>query len=238
MSPWHGGDRHSFLSRQCRHDPYRLLRYDLDGPLQRDPPLLVKKHAVIQGMILVSRGPTARHPGLCSRYPRRIAGVGARPRPREEHRLRGPQHMSWGCSRDPRPLSLAFHPRLTPRVPHPRRLKGQGVLHPEKQILFTCLLLSTVYLNTGYRVSMYICCRDFGKCSLERESLYHLPQMASLFPMGAWWHHALGSPGAHPAHILVSGLSKNVLTLRSCFLIMIFICSIRISLFLFSCSFC
>uniref|UniRef100_A0A8C6MNC1 Chromosome 3 open reading frame 20 n=1 Tax=Moschus moschiferus TaxID=68415 RepID=A0A8C6MNC1_MOSMO len=41
---------------QCRHDPYRLLRYDLDGPLQRDPPLLVKKYAVMQGMILMFAG--------------------------------------------------------------------------------------------------------------------------------------------------------------------------------------
>ena len=57
MSSWHGGDGHSFLSRQCRHDPYRLLQYNLDSPLQRDPPLLVKKYAVMQGMVLVSRGP-------------------------------------------------------------------------------------------------------------------------------------------------------------------------------------
>uniref|UniRef100_A0A8C5KAC8 RIKEN cDNA 4930590J08 gene n=1 Tax=Jaculus jaculus TaxID=51337 RepID=A0A8C5KAC8_JACJA len=38
---------------QCRHDPYRLLRYDLDSPLQKDPPLMVKKFAVVQGMILM-----------------------------------------------------------------------------------------------------------------------------------------------------------------------------------------
>ncbi|XP_054585831.1 uncharacterized protein C3orf20 homolog isoform X2 [Eptesicus fuscus] len=38
---------------QCRHDPYRLLRYDLDSPLQKDPPLLVKKYAVMQGMVLM-----------------------------------------------------------------------------------------------------------------------------------------------------------------------------------------
>nr|XP_055200569.1 uncharacterized protein C3orf20 homolog [Nyctereutes procyonoides] len=41
---------------QCRHDPYRLLRYDLDSPLQREPPLLVKKYAVVQGMILMFAG--------------------------------------------------------------------------------------------------------------------------------------------------------------------------------------
>ncbi|KAM5231853.1 uncharacterized protein C3orf20 homolog [Hipposideros larvatus] len=41
---------------QCRHDPYRLLRYDLDSPLQRDPPLLVKKYAVVQGMVLMFAG--------------------------------------------------------------------------------------------------------------------------------------------------------------------------------------
>uniref|UniRef100_A0A8C9PZ95 Chromosome 3 open reading frame 20 n=1 Tax=Spermophilus dauricus TaxID=99837 RepID=A0A8C9PZ95_SPEDA len=39
---------------QCRHDPYRLLRYDLHGPLQKSPALLVKRFAVVQGMILVS----------------------------------------------------------------------------------------------------------------------------------------------------------------------------------------
>ncbi|XP_045435171.1 uncharacterized protein C3orf20 homolog isoform X3 [Pipistrellus kuhlii] len=41
---------------QCRHDPYRLLRYDLDSPLQKDPPLLVKKYAVMQGMVLMFAG--------------------------------------------------------------------------------------------------------------------------------------------------------------------------------------
>lgn len=40
---------------QCHHDPYRLLRYDLDSPLQKDPPLMVKKFAVIHGMVLVSK---------------------------------------------------------------------------------------------------------------------------------------------------------------------------------------
>ncbi|XP_006868749.1 PREDICTED: uncharacterized protein C3orf20 homolog [Chrysochloris asiatica] len=41
---------------QCRHDPYRLLRYDLDSPLQNDPPLLVKKYSVMPGMILMFAG--------------------------------------------------------------------------------------------------------------------------------------------------------------------------------------
>uniref|UniRef100_A0A8C3YMA0 Chromosome 3 open reading frame 20 n=1 Tax=Catagonus wagneri TaxID=51154 RepID=A0A8C3YMA0_9CETA len=41
---------------QCQHDPYRLLQYDLDSPLQRAPPLLVKKHAVVQGMVLMFAG--------------------------------------------------------------------------------------------------------------------------------------------------------------------------------------
>uniref|UniRef100_A0A8C0ZQM6 FAM194 C-terminal domain-containing protein n=1 Tax=Castor canadensis TaxID=51338 RepID=A0A8C0ZQM6_CASCN len=36
-----------------RHDPYRLLRYDLESPLQKDPPLLVKKYAVVRGMVLM-----------------------------------------------------------------------------------------------------------------------------------------------------------------------------------------
>ncbi|XP_060036621.1 uncharacterized protein C3orf20 homolog isoform X2 [Erinaceus europaeus] len=41
---------------QCRHDPFRLLRYDLDDALQKDPPLLVKKFAVVEGMILMFAG--------------------------------------------------------------------------------------------------------------------------------------------------------------------------------------
>uniref|UniRef100_G1PFX2 Chromosome 3 open reading frame 20 n=1 Tax=Myotis lucifugus TaxID=59463 RepID=G1PFX2_MYOLU len=41
---------------QCQHDPYRLLRYDLNSPLQKDPPLLVKKYAVMQGMVLMFAG--------------------------------------------------------------------------------------------------------------------------------------------------------------------------------------
>lgn len=56
-----GGDRHSF-SRQCRHDPYRLLQYDLDSPLQKNPPLLVKKYAVVPGMVLVSQSPEGDSP--------------------------------------------------------------------------------------------------------------------------------------------------------------------------------
>ncbi|XP_037682817.1 uncharacterized protein C3orf20 homolog [Choloepus didactylus] len=41
---------------QCWRDPYRLLRYDLDSPLQKVPPLLVRKHAVVQGMVLMFAG--------------------------------------------------------------------------------------------------------------------------------------------------------------------------------------
>ncbi|XP_040594236.1 uncharacterized protein C3orf20 homolog isoform X2 [Mesocricetus auratus] len=41
---------------QCRHDPYRLLRYDLDSPLQKDPPLMMKKFAVVHGMVLMFAG--------------------------------------------------------------------------------------------------------------------------------------------------------------------------------------
>ncbi|XP_028628930.1 uncharacterized protein C3orf20 homolog [Grammomys surdaster] len=41
---------------QCQHDPYRLLQYDLDSPLQKDPPLMVKKFAVIHGMVLMFAG--------------------------------------------------------------------------------------------------------------------------------------------------------------------------------------
>ncbi|XP_058293292.1 uncharacterized protein C3orf20 homolog isoform X3 [Hylobates moloch] len=41
---------------QCRYDSYRLLQYDLDSPLQEDPPLMVKKNSVVQGMILMFAG--------------------------------------------------------------------------------------------------------------------------------------------------------------------------------------
>ncbi|XP_007500331.2 uncharacterized protein C3orf20 homolog isoform X1 [Monodelphis domestica] len=41
---------------QCRHDPYRLLRYDINGILRKDPPLLVQKYAVMPGMILMFSG--------------------------------------------------------------------------------------------------------------------------------------------------------------------------------------
>ncbi|XP_027719604.1 uncharacterized protein C3orf20 homolog [Vombatus ursinus] len=41
---------------QCQHDPYRLLRYDIHGALQEDPPLLVQKYAVTPGMILMFAG--------------------------------------------------------------------------------------------------------------------------------------------------------------------------------------
>nr|XP_035129642.1 uncharacterized protein C3orf20 homolog isoform X1 [Callithrix jacchus]XP_035129643.1 uncharacterized protein C3orf20 homolog isoform X1 [Callithrix jacchus]XP_035129644.1 uncharacterized protein C3orf20 homolog isoform X1 [Callithrix jacchus]XP_054101936.1 uncharacterized protein C3orf20 homolog isoform X1 [Callithrix jacchus]XP_054101937.1 uncharacterized protein C3orf20 homolog isoform X1 [Callithrix jacchus]XP_054101939.1 uncharacterized protein C3orf20 homolog isoform X1 [Callithrix ja len=41
---------------QCWHDPYRLLQYDLDSPLQEDPPLMMKKYSVVPGMILMFAG--------------------------------------------------------------------------------------------------------------------------------------------------------------------------------------
>nr|XP_020837000.1 uncharacterized protein C3orf20 homolog [Phascolarctos cinereus] len=41
---------------QCQHDPYRLLRYNIHGALQEDPPLLVQKYAVTPGMILMFAG--------------------------------------------------------------------------------------------------------------------------------------------------------------------------------------
>ncbi|KAM6216143.1 LOW QUALITY PROTEIN: uncharacterized protein C3orf20 homolog [Rhynchocyon petersi] len=41
---------------QCRQDPYQLLRYDPDSPLQNNPPLLVKKYAVVHGMVLMFAG--------------------------------------------------------------------------------------------------------------------------------------------------------------------------------------
>ncbi|XP_044879941.1 uncharacterized protein C3orf20 homolog isoform X2 [Mauremys mutica] len=44
---------------QCRCDPYRLLRYDMDSVTRRKPPLpplLVRKHAVTPGMVLMYAG--------------------------------------------------------------------------------------------------------------------------------------------------------------------------------------
>ncbi|XP_043857383.1 uncharacterized protein C3orf20 homolog [Dromiciops gliroides] len=41
---------------QCRRDPYRLLRYNIHGALQEDPPLLVQKYDVMPGMVLMFAG--------------------------------------------------------------------------------------------------------------------------------------------------------------------------------------
>ncbi|XP_074861882.1 uncharacterized protein C3orf20 homolog [Carettochelys insculpta] len=44
---------------QCKHDPYRLLRYDMDTVKKEKPPLpplLVQKHAVTPGMVLMYAG--------------------------------------------------------------------------------------------------------------------------------------------------------------------------------------
>ncbi|XP_038596119.1 uncharacterized protein C3orf20 homolog [Tachyglossus aculeatus] len=38
---------------QSKHDPYRLLKYDLDNQLEDKPPLLLQKHAVVPGMVLI-----------------------------------------------------------------------------------------------------------------------------------------------------------------------------------------
>lgn len=70
--------------------------------------------------------PAAHHPGLCSRYPRRIAGVGARPRPREQHRPRGPQRIEPGLQPGPSSPEPSLPPQADPTCPHPRRLRGRG----------------------------------------------------------------------------------------------------------------
>lgn len=81
-SSWHRIDGHLFLCWKCRHDPYRLLRYDLDSALQKNPPLLVKKYAVVQGMVLVSWGlaggspPTTANLVPHSPYPCGITDMG------------------------------------------------------------------------------------------------------------------------------------------------------------------
>ncbi|XP_066469077.1 uncharacterized protein C3orf20 homolog [Tiliqua scincoides] len=41
---------------QCKHDPFRFLKYDLDSPLNKKPPLLVQKHGVVPGMVVMYAG--------------------------------------------------------------------------------------------------------------------------------------------------------------------------------------
>ncbi|XP_061469409.1 uncharacterized protein C3orf20 homolog [Rhineura floridana] len=41
---------------QCKHDPYRFLIYDLESPLNKMPPLLVQKHGVVPGMVVMYAG--------------------------------------------------------------------------------------------------------------------------------------------------------------------------------------
>ncbi|XP_063152633.1 uncharacterized protein C3orf20 homolog [Candoia aspera] len=41
---------------QSKHDPYRFLKYDLENPLNKKPPLLVQKHGVIPGMVVMYAG--------------------------------------------------------------------------------------------------------------------------------------------------------------------------------------
>ncbi|KAJ6668306.1 hypothetical protein lerEdw1_015683 [Lerista edwardsae] len=41
---------------QCKHDPFRFLKYDLDSPLNKTPPLLVQKHGVMPGMVVMYAG--------------------------------------------------------------------------------------------------------------------------------------------------------------------------------------
>nr|XP_060616992.1 uncharacterized protein C3orf20 homolog [Anolis sagrei ordinatus] len=41
---------------QSKHDPFRFLRYDLESPLNKKPPLLVEKHAVVPGMVVMYAG--------------------------------------------------------------------------------------------------------------------------------------------------------------------------------------
>uniref|UniRef100_A0A8D0B6P8 Chromosome 3 open reading frame 20 n=1 Tax=Salvator merianae TaxID=96440 RepID=A0A8D0B6P8_SALMN len=41
---------------QCKHDAFRFLRYDLESPLNQTPPLLVQKHGVVPGMVVMYAG--------------------------------------------------------------------------------------------------------------------------------------------------------------------------------------
>ena len=146
MSPWHGGDRHSFLSRQCRHDPYRLLRYDLDGPLQRDPTLLVKKYAVMQGMILVSWGPTACHPGPSQNRRRRGQAEAQRGAQTE-----GPPAHELGLRPGPSSPEPGLPPQADPTCPPSQEAEGAGGASPgETNPLH---LFTFKYCLSKYRIS-------------------------------------------------------------------------------------
>lgn len=93
-SPWHGKQSKACFSLAVLARPLSPALYDLDGPAE-GPPLLVKKCAVMQGMILVSQGPgppAAHHPGLCSATYAESQGVGAGPRPRNAQTERPPAH--------------------------------------------------------------------------------------------------------------------------------------------------
>ncbi|XP_026532352.1 uncharacterized protein C3orf20 homolog [Notechis scutatus] len=41
---------------QSKHDSYRFLKYDLENPLNETPPLLVQKHGVVPGMVVMYAG--------------------------------------------------------------------------------------------------------------------------------------------------------------------------------------
>uniref|UniRef100_A0A670XZG6 Chromosome 3 open reading frame 20 n=1 Tax=Pseudonaja textilis TaxID=8673 RepID=A0A670XZG6_PSETE len=41
---------------QSKHDSYRFLKYDLENPLNKTPPLLVQKHGVVPGMVVMYAG--------------------------------------------------------------------------------------------------------------------------------------------------------------------------------------
>ncbi|XP_039402709.1 uncharacterized protein C3orf20 homolog isoform X3 [Mauremys reevesii] len=56
---WYSSVRAQIQHIYCRCDPYRLLRYDMDSVTRRKPPLpplLVRKHAVTPGMVLMYAG--------------------------------------------------------------------------------------------------------------------------------------------------------------------------------------
>ena len=132
-SPWRGGDRHCFLSAvPARPLPPAVLRPG--RPAAEGPAPAGEEVRCDAGHDSGEPGPGAaccRHPGLCSCYPHRIAGVGARPRPREQHRPRGPQHIELGLQPGPSSPEPSLQPQAGPTRSHPRRLKGQRMLHPK-----------------------------------------------------------------------------------------------------------
>uniref|UniRef100_A0A8I5MXR4 Chromosome 3 open reading frame 20 n=1 Tax=Papio anubis TaxID=9555 RepID=A0A8I5MXR4_PAPAN len=124
---------------QCRYDSYRLLQYDLDSPLQEDPPLMVKKNCVVQGMILVSQQELAIHclPPSCSHLCScRITNVGGGERRRREglwnYLPTLAEAQRAGRLTKSHPAHRAGAGAQDPMCPPSQETEGTGDIHPNK----------------------------------------------------------------------------------------------------------